>query len=148
MLAAGFEPTIPASEHSQAHALDCAAAGMGRIKSIHKEIWNWYPLIQKSWRTQLVSTLTEVMKNPIGIHSYRSHEEPNWYPLIQKSWRAQLYPLIQKSWRAQLVSTHTKVIKNPIGIHSYRSYEEPNWYPLIQKLWSTQFFWIRFHCLN
>jgi len=38
MLTAGFEPTIPASELSQAHALDRAAAGIGRIKGIHKEI--------------------------------------------------------------------------------------------------------------
>jgi len=38
MLAAGFEPTIPASELSQPQALDCAAAGIGGIKRGHKEI--------------------------------------------------------------------------------------------------------------
>jgi hypothetical protein len=31
---AGFEPTIPASERSQTHALDCAVTGIGLTDKI------------------------------------------------------------------------------------------------------------------
>ena len=35
MSPAGFEPEIPASERSQAHALDCAATGIGsRLRKV------------------------------------------------------------------------------------------------------------------
>jgi hypothetical protein len=32
MAPTGFEPTIPASERPQAHALDCAATGIGKTQ--------------------------------------------------------------------------------------------------------------------
>jgi hypothetical protein len=40
MPSAGFEPTIPAKEWPQAHALDGAATGLGPIEGIVQVIYN------------------------------------------------------------------------------------------------------------
>jgi hypothetical protein len=51
MPAVGFEPTIPASERPQTHALDRAAAGIGTKTTIHTQ--KSYDWLMAEWPKRL-----------------------------------------------------------------------------------------------
>jgi hypothetical protein len=63
MSSAGFEPTIPASERPQTHALDRAANGIESNVSLRTEIWSW----------------SSRLRNRITVKAYR------FYTLMKKA---------------------------------------------------------------
>jgi hypothetical protein len=49
MFLAGFEPTVPASEWPQTHALDGALTGIGRTNAYSINKWNFYACGSDNW---------------------------------------------------------------------------------------------------